>query len=91
MLQVEKKNYIVAIDLGSQNVTAAAATRGADGKMVVEAVVRKPSGGVAGGAIENIENVTVGKNGNTCLWNSFWDILAHDLLVRLSQHFDAEI
>ena len=55
MLQVEKKNYIVAIDLGSQNVTAAAATRGADGKMVVEAVVRKPSGGVAGGAIENIE------------------------------------
>ena len=55
MLQVEKKNYIVAIDLGSQNVTAAAATRAADGKMVVEAVVRKPSGGVAGGAIENIE------------------------------------
>lgn len=55
MLQVEKKNYIVAIDLGSQNVTAAAATRGADGKMVVEAVVRKSSGGVAGGAIENIE------------------------------------
>lgn len=55
MLQVEKKNYIVAIDLGSQNVTAAAATRGADGKMVVEAVVRKPSGGVAGGAIENID------------------------------------
>ena len=62
MLQVEKKNYIVAIDLGSQNVTAAAATRGADGKMVVEAVVRKPSGGVAGGAIENIEMAREGSS-----------------------------
>ena len=52
---MEKKNYIVAIDLGSHNVTAAAATRGADDKMVIEAVVREKSEGVSGGAIDNIE------------------------------------
>lgn len=52
---MEKKNYIVAIDLGSHNVTAAAAVRGADGKMVIEAVVREKSEGVSSGAIDNIE------------------------------------
>ena len=52
---MDKKNYIVAIDLGSHNVTAAAATRGADDKMVIEAVVREKSEGVSGGAIDNIE------------------------------------
>lgn len=52
---MEKKNYIVAIDLGSHNVTAAAAVRGADGKMVIEAIVREKSEGVSSGAIDNIE------------------------------------
>lgn len=52
---MEKKNYIVAIDLGSHNVTAAAAVRGADGKMSIEAVVREKSEGVSSGAIDNIE------------------------------------
>lgn len=52
---MEKKNYIVAIDLGSKNVTAAAATRTAEGKLSIEAVVRKTSAGVGGGAIDNIE------------------------------------
>lgn len=52
---MEKKNYIVAIDLGSHNVTAAAAVRGANGKMVIEAVVREKSEGVSSGAIDNIE------------------------------------
>ncbi len=51
---MEKKNYIVAIDLGSHNVTAAAAVRGANGKMVIEAVVREKSEGVSSGGIDNI-------------------------------------
>lgn len=55
---MEKKNYIVAIDLGSHNVTAAAAVRGDDGKMVIEAVVREESKGVSNGAIDNIELAT---------------------------------
>ena len=45
----------MAIDLGSHNVTAAAAVRGANGKMVIEAVVREKSEGVSSGAIDNIE------------------------------------
>lgn len=45
----------MAIDLGSHNVTAAAAVRGADDKMVIEAVVREKSEGVSSGAIDNIE------------------------------------
>ncbi len=52
---MEKKNYIVAIDLGSQNVTAAAAIRNDEDKLSIEAVVRKESKGVEGGAIDNIE------------------------------------
>lgn len=52
---MEKKNYIVAIDLGSHNVTVAAATRDANDKMVIEAVVREASEGVGVGAINNIE------------------------------------
>lgn len=55
---MEKKNYIVAIDLGSHNVTAAVATRSADDKMVIEAVVREKSEGVSSGAIDNIELAT---------------------------------
>lgn len=55
---MEKKNYIVAIDLGSRNVTVAAATRDANDKMVIEAVVREESKGVSNGAIENIELAT---------------------------------
>ncbi len=52
---MEKKNYIVAIDLGSNSVTAAAAVRGGDNKMKIEAVVREKSEGVSCGAIDNIE------------------------------------
>ena len=49
------KHYVVAIDLGSKNVTVAASSGRVDGRMVVDAVVRKPSQGVCGGAIDNIE------------------------------------
>ena len=59
---MEKKNYIVAIDLGSHNITVAAATRGADNKMKVEAVVREGSKGVVGGAIDNINLATESLN-----------------------------
>ena len=40
---MEKKNYIVAIDLGSSNVVVAVAERDAEGRPVVRSIVSKPS------------------------------------------------
>jgi len=58
LTNVEKKNYIVAIDLGSSNVVAAVAERGADGRPVIRSIVTKPSQGVKAGMITNIEQVS---------------------------------
>ena len=55
---VEKKNYIVAIDLGSSNVVVAVAERGAEGLLTLRSVVSKPSQGVKAGMITNIEQVS---------------------------------
>jgi len=55
---VEKKNYIVAIDLGSSNVVVAVAERDAEGRPVVRSIVSKPSQGVKAGMITNIEQVS---------------------------------
>ena len=46
---MEKKNYIVAIDLGSSNVVVAVAERDAEGRPVVRSIVSKPSQGVKAG------------------------------------------
>lgn len=53
---MEKKSYIVAIDLGSSNVVVAVGSPTPDG-MEVEALVSKPSEGVNAGRIDNIELV----------------------------------
>lgn len=55
---MEKKNYIVAIDLGSSNVVVAVAERDAEGRPVVRSIVSKPSQGVKAGMITNIEQVS---------------------------------
>lgn len=53
---MEKKSYIVAIDLGSSNVVVAVGSPTTDG-VEVEALVSKPSEGVNAGRIDNIELV----------------------------------
>ena len=53
---MEKKSYIVAIDLGSSNVAVAVGTKTCDG-VEVESVVTKPVEGVNAGRIDNIELV----------------------------------
>lgn len=58
LTNVEKKNYIVAIDLGSSNVVVAVAERDAEGRPVVRSIVSKPSQGVKAGMITNIEQVS---------------------------------
>ena len=55
---MEKKNYIVAIDLGSANVVVAVAERDAEGRPAVRSIVSKPSQGVKAGMITNIEQVS---------------------------------
>ena len=55
---MEKKNYIVAIDLGSSNVVVAVAERDAEGSPAVRSIVSKPSQGVKAGMITNIEQVS---------------------------------
>lgn len=55
---MERKNYTVAIDLGSSNVVVAVAERSADGRAKVTSVVSKPVEGVRAGMIENIEQVS---------------------------------
>lgn len=54
---MEKKSYIVAIDLGSSNAVVAVGCR-TSGGMEVETIVSKPVKGVKAGRIENIELVS---------------------------------
>lgn len=54
---MERKNYTIAIDLGSSNVTVAVGKPTADGPLEVVCVARKPVEGVHAGRIENIELV----------------------------------
>ena len=60
---MEKKNYVVAVDLGSTSVVVGVASKAEDGTMEIQALVSKPVEGVAAGRIENIEDVsrTLGK------------------------------
>ena len=54
---MEKKNYIVAIDLGSSNVVAMAGSRGEEGKVHINDVAVKEVEGMMRGEIRNIESV----------------------------------
>lgn len=54
---MEKKNYTVAIDLGSSSVVVAVGGKNADGLLEVAALASKPVEGVNAGKIENIELV----------------------------------
>ncbi len=51
---MEKKNYIIAVDLGDSNVVVAVGTAASGGQINVEHIFSKPSKGVRAGKIENI-------------------------------------
>lgn len=55
---MERKNYTVAVDLGSSNVVVAVGEKAAEGRMEVASIVSKPVEGVNAGKIENIELVS---------------------------------
>ena len=55
---MERKNYTVAVDLGSSNVVVAVGEKAAEGQMEVVSIVSKPVEGVNAGKIENIELVS---------------------------------
>lgn len=55
---MERKNYTVAVDLGSSNVVVAVGEKAAEGQMEVASIVSKPVEGVNAGEIENIELVS---------------------------------
>lgn len=55
---VERRNYTVAVDLGSSSVVVAVGEKPVDGKMSVLALVSKPVEGVNAGRIDNIELVS---------------------------------
>ena len=57
-MNMEKKNYIVGIDIGSSNVTVIVGSKNDSDPISVEAVVSKPSVGVNAGMIENINQVS---------------------------------
>ncbi len=54
---MERKNYIVAVDLGSSAVVVAVAVKEDDGTLKLKALVSKPVQGVNAGRIDNIESV----------------------------------
>ncbi len=54
---MEKRNYIVAIDLGSSNVSIVVGYRDEEGKIQIVDSAVKPSEGMARGEIKNIEQV----------------------------------
>lgn len=53
-----EKNYIVAIDLGSSNVVVAVGSKAPGGKVNIEEIVVKDSGGVSGGEVKNVESAS---------------------------------
>ena len=55
---MEKKNYIVGIDIGSSNIVMIVGSQNAAGEMVVDALVEKASKGVNAGVVENINQVS---------------------------------
>ena len=55
---MERKNYTVAIDLGSSSVVVAVGEKTAEGLLDVVCAVSKPVEGVHAGKIENIELVS---------------------------------
>ena len=55
---MERKNYTVAVDLGSSNDVVAVGEKAAEGQMEVASIVSKPVEGVNAGKIENIELVS---------------------------------
>ncbi len=55
---MEKKDYIVAIDLGSSNVVVAVGSKNADGKLEVDDIAVRPAEGVVRGEIKNIEQAS---------------------------------
>ena len=55
---MEKKNYTVAVDLGSSSVRVAVGEKTPEGLMDIACVVSKPVEGVRAGKIENIEQVS---------------------------------
>ena len=55
---MERKNYTVAVDLGSSNVVVAVGEKAAEGQMEVASIGSKPVEGVNAGKIENIELVS---------------------------------
>jgi cell division ATPase FtsA len=55
---VEKKNYIVGIDIGSSNVVMIVGSKNEAGEIVVDAIVSKPTQGVVAGKIDNINLVS---------------------------------
>lgn len=55
---MEKSNYIVAIDLGSNTVRIAAGSKDPDGRLNVIDTVSKPMEGMSRGEVINIEQVT---------------------------------
>ncbi len=56
-----EKNYIVAIDLGSNNVVVAVGSR-AGGRVNIEDIVVQPSAGVEGGEVKNVESASAALN-----------------------------
>ena len=57
-MQVENNSYVVAIDLGSGSVTAAAGSKDPDGRLNIIDIVSKPMTGMSCGEVINIEQVT---------------------------------
>ncbi|MDE7122885.1 MAG: cell division protein FtsA [Alistipes sp.] len=55
---MERKNYTVAVDLGSSNVVVAVAEKLPEGGLALRCAVTKPVEGVSAGKIENIEQVS---------------------------------
>ena len=53
-----EKNYIVAIDLGSNNVVVAVGSKAPGGKVNIEEVVIRESAGVSAGEVKNVETAS---------------------------------
>ena len=54
---MEKKSYVIAVDVGSSNVVVAVGTMAEGGVLNIEAVVSEPTEGVSAGMVDNSKSV----------------------------------
>lgn len=84
---MEKKSYVIAVDVGSSNVVVAVGTMAEGGVLNVEAVVSEPTDGVSAGMVDNSKSVGVALRSARARAEQIAGITITDAYVGISGKF----